>query len=71
MLLRWITGVYLWTALVLPPFLVDARAAAGLGALLAAGADQAILPVVDAALVGHPVSRRIPCGVAVAGGAAA
>ncbi len=33
MLLRWTVGVYLWAALVLPPFLVDARAAAGLGAL--------------------------------------
>lgn len=57
MLLRWTTGVYLWAALVL--------------ALLAAGADQPILPVVGAALVGRPASRRTPCGVAVAGEAAA
>ncbi len=71
MLLRWTTGVYLWAALVLPPFLVDARAAAGLSALLAAGADQPILPVVGAALVGHPASGRTPCGVAVAGKAVA
>ena len=62
MLLTSTTGVYLWTTLVLPPFLVDARAAAGLGALLAAGAEQPIL---------YPASRRTPCGFAVAGEAAA
>ena len=62
MLLRWTTGVYPWAALVLPPFLVDARAAAGLGALLAAGAEQPIL---------YPASGRTPCGVAVAGKAVA
>ena len=70
MLLRSTTGVYLWAALVLLPSLVDARAAAGPGALLAASADQLILPVVGADLIGHPASRRTPCGVAVAGKAA-
>jgi hypothetical protein len=71
MLLQWTTGVYLWVALVLPPSPMDARAAAGLGALLDASADQPIRPVVGAALVGRPASRRTPCGVAVAGEAAA